>query len=493
MNDELIEELGTFTHDPLGFVYFAFPWGEPGSELESDSGPEPWQIDILTKLRDKLVSLSGAVRLATVSGHGIGKSAIVSWLILWGMGTFPDTMGVVTANTEPQLRTKTWAQLSKWYRLFIGRDMFHMTATRLYSVDPEHERTWSLDMVPWSEHRPEAFAGMHNKGKRIIMLFDEASAIPDVIWEVTEGALTDSGTEIIWGVFGNPTKNSGRFFECFHRHKHRWITTQVDSRTVSFTDKKLFTEQIEDYGIDSDFVRVRIRGVFPRMDAEGFISYEIAMEATQREISPQHAPVVLGVDPARFGNDASIIYPRCGRDGITRPIEVYFGIDTMALAAKVSDAMFRHNAVMAFVDEGGLGAGVVDRLRQLQVPVYGVDFSSSPDGDMNDGTKYKNKRAEIWGRMRQWLKGGAIPERVKGIDESLPEELSGPSVGLDAQEKLQLESKKDMRKRGKPSPNVADALATTFAYEVWLPAPGEKPAATVTPEYDPFVTERIYA
>ncbi len=207
---DLIEELAGFSSDPLGFVLFGFPWNEPG-ELEGRFGPEPWQVDILIDLGDGIISAAEAIRLARTSGHGIGKSALVSWIILWAISTFEDTKGVVTANTENQLKTKTWAELAKWYRLFIGRDYFKMTATALFSMDPEHERTWRIDMVPWSERNTEAFAGLHNQGKRILIVFDEASAIPDVIWETTEGALTDRDTQIIWAVFGNPTRNKGRF------------------------------------------------------------------------------------------------------------------------------------------------------------------------------------------------------------------------------------------------------------------------------------------
>jgi hypothetical protein len=180
MNDDFIESLASFSKDPLGFVLWAFPWGEPG-ELEKFRGPEEWQVRILLDLGAGLISISGAIRLARTSGHGIGKSALVAWIILWAMSTLEDTVGVVTANTETQLKTKTWVQVAKWYRLCLTREMFKMTATALFSNDPEHERTWRMDMVPWSERNTEAFAGLHNKGKRILLVFDEASAIPDMM------------------------------------------------------------------------------------------------------------------------------------------------------------------------------------------------------------------------------------------------------------------------------------------------------------------------
>jgi len=491
---DLIEELAQYSNDPLGFVMFAFPWGEPG-ELQNAKGPELWQREILTDLGQGIIDLNTAVRLATTSGHGIGKSALVSWLILWAMSTYEDTIGVVTANTETQLKTKTWAQLAKWFRLFIAKEFFEMTATKLCSVDPAHKDTWRIDMVPWSERNTEAFAGLHNKGKRIVLLFDEASAIPDLIWEVAEGALTDSDTQIIWAVFGNPTRNKGRFRDCFPGGKfsHRWKSRAVDSREVTLTDKQQIAEWIKDYGEDSDFVRVRVRGIFPRVDSESFISFEVATEATSRTVMPCTDPVIIGVDVGRFGDDPTVIYPRKGRDAVTLPIEVLFGADTMTTAARVAATYLRHRAAMVMVDSGGVGGGVVDRLRQLRIPVMEVDFGSSPSmDDINDGTKYANKRAEIWGRLREWLKVGSIPARVHGLEESLVDELTAPSYGMNNAEAIQLESKKEMRKRGIKSPNVADALACTFAFPVYVPSEADRELPPAyTPDFNPYSQEML--
>lgn len=486
---DLIEELAEFSKDPLGFVLFAFPWGEPG-ELAEQEGPQPWQEKLLEELGAGLITINQAIQLARTSGHGIGKSALVAWIILWAISTMEDTRGVVTANTENQLKTKTWVEVAKWYRLFIGRQYFKLTATALFSCDPEHERTWRIDMVPWSERNTEAFAGMHNQGKRILMIFDEASAIPDIIWEVTEGALTDKDTEIIWCVFGNPTKNKGRFKECFAggQFAHRWKSDAVDSREVSFTDKAQIARWIEDYGEDSDFVRIRVLGKFPRVDAESFIPYELAKEAVNREIIPQSGYVVLGVDVGRFGDDPSVIYPRCGRDALSRLPEIYHGLDTMQTAAKVAVAFHRYHAVVAMVDGGGVGGGVVDRLRQLRIPVMDVDFGSKPDGtNPDDGNKYANKRAEIWGAMRDWLRTGAIPQMMASDTDSLVDELSNPTYALNKKEEIQLEAKMDMRRRGVKSPNVADALACTFAYPSFEVLPGveDELKPHVEPDYNP--------
>lgn len=494
MSDDLIEELAGFSSDPLGFVFFAFPWGEPGSELANATGPEDWQITLLEDLGRGVITLNEAIQLARTSGHGIGKSACVSWIILWAVSTYEDTRGVVTANTENQLKTKTWVELAKWHRLFIAKHLFKMTATALFSADPEHERTWRIDMTPWSERNTEAFAGLHNQGKRILVVFDEASAIPDIIWEVTEGALTDRDTQIIWCVFGNPTRNKGRFRECFSGGKfaHRWKAKAVDSREVSITDKAQIERWIDDYGEDSDFVRIRVRGVFPRVDAEAFIPLEIARAAVSRELEVTGGVVVLGCDVGRFGTDPSVIYPRCGRDARSRPVEIYPGMDTMTFAGRIAAAMLRHHAVVAMVDEGGVGGGVVDRLRQLRINVIGVDFGSGMDGfnPGDEGTKYANKRAEIWGAMRSWLvNGGCIPDLPVDEDRTLVDELVGPTYDHNKKEELQLEAKKDMRRRGEPSPNVADALACTFAFphfEVTSGMPPVDEAPTQADDYDPY-------
>lgn len=459
---DLIDDVGSFAFDPLGFVRYAFPWGEPGTVLAGKSGPDEWQIKVLEDVRNGL-TLTAAIQEAVASGHGVGKTALVSWLLLWAVSTHPDTRGVVTANTENQLRTKTWAELSKWFRLCICHHWFKLTATALFSATPGHEKTWRIDAVPWSENNTEAFAGLHNEGRRIIVVFDEASAIPDVIWETTEGALTDANTEILWFAFGNPTRNTGRFKECFGRFRHRWSTQQVDSRSVDITNKEQIAQWVADYGEDSDFVRVRVRGVFPRAGSTQFIAGDVADHARGRDASfiPSD-PLVIGVDVARFGDDQTVIAFRRGRDARSIPWITLRGQDTMQVAAQVAEAVRAYNPAAVFVDEGGLGAGVVDRLKQLRVKVIGINFGSKPDRFViDDDVKVRNKRAEMWALMRSWLTGGAIPD-----DHELVADLTGVEYGYDENQAIQLEKKEHMKKRGLASPDKGDALALTFAYPV---------------------------
>lgn len=492
--DRIVALIASCARDPLRFVLAFFPWGEPG-ELEKHDGPDEWQAEVLAAVRDGIVDTSQALRLAISAGNGPGKSALVAWLILWALATKPDTRGVVTANTDSQLRTKTWAELAKWYRHCLCRHLFNMTATAIHSTDPQHERTWRIDGVPWSERNVEAFAGLHNKGRRILVVFDEASAIPDLIWETTEGALTDEGTEIVWLVAGNPTRNSGRFRECWGRLAHRWRRWQIDTRRSKFTNQEQIAQWIADFGDDSDYVRVHVKGEFPRAGTMQFISSDAVIEASRREASANlYDALVMGVDVARFGDDQSVIYFRKGRDGRTHPPMKFRGLDTMQLAARVVDEYLQRNVQAVFVDEGGVGGGVVDRLRQLRVGnLYGINFGGRPDRAMpgEAAIAYANKSAEMWGSMREWLKAGAIPD-----DPELVVELTGREyshVMRDGRDAIQLESKDSMKRRGLASPDVADALALTFAFPI-VPnfdamQSGRRKPATCLTEYDPYADD----
>lgn len=498
MNEQLLNWLASVSHDPYAFVMGAFPWGEPDRRLEGfPDGPEPWQKEILDHIKNGLLDINRAIQLAVASGHGIGKTALVSWIILWALSTKPDTRGVVTANTETQLKTKTWAELGKWFYMFIAKDFFTLTATAIFAKDSAHERTWRIDMVPWSERNTEAFAGLHNKERRILVVFDEASAIPDIIWETTEGALTDANTEIVWCVFGNPTRNTGRFRECFpgQRYARAWKSKQVDSREVSLTNKDQIQNWIDAYGDDSDFVRIRVRGVFPRTGEMEFISAETVEAAAFADIEPTpNDALVIGVDVARYGSNESVIWFRKGRDARSiAPIRIR-GASTVELAGKVSECFHRYRVDGIFVDGGGVGGGVVDQLRALHIHVFDINFGSKPQSVGwawgNEGERYANKRAEMWGSMRSWLKSGAIPQ-----DADLKAQLIGPTYTYTIKNEIQLEKKEDMMRRGLDSPDLADALALTFAMPVAAHqgAGGEGPGKPlVESEYDPFDTKMIY-
>jgi len=497
LEQQLIDDIASFTHDPLGFVLYAWDWGV-GELEEFADGPDQWQREVLAEIGEKLRSgaikgVSEAIQIATASGHGIGKSALLAWIAEWAMHTHEDTKGVVTANTENQLRTKTWPELAKWHRLVITGDRwFKITATALFSTDPAHEKTWRLDAIPWSENNTEAFAGLHNQGKRILVIFDEGSKIADKIWEVTEGALTDNNTEILWLVFGNPTQNTGRFRECFRKFRHRWSTRQIDSRTVAMTNKAQLNKWVEDFGEDSDFVKVRVRGMFPSASMKQFISTDDVDAATKRHLRPdqyEFAPKVLTVDPSWSGDDPFVIGLRQGlMFKILRTIPKNDNDIQMAnLIANLED---EHEADAVFID-AGYGTGI-----KSAGDVMGRAWQLVWFGEKPIDAGCLNKRAEMWKSARDWLKqGGCIPD-----DPELYQDLIGPETVPRMDGKIQLESKEDMKKRGLPSPNKGDALAISFAYPVGKRfrgiVPGGQPNRAVTEpdrqvvnaggDYDPY-------
>jgi hypothetical protein len=465
--DDFILQLASTSNSPLAFTTWAYPW-EEGGELESESGPDTWQLELFSHIESELARGQKVIRVAIKSGHGVGKSAGSSMLIDWAMSTFEGCKGVVTANTERQLRTKTWVELSKWRRLSLTRDLFKLKATSLFSNDPEQKNEWRFDMAPWSERNTEAFAGLHNKGKRLLLIMDEASGIPDIVWEVAEGAMTDEDTQIIWIVLGNPTKNTGRFRECFDdgRFAHRWKQITVDSRTSRFTDKELINQWIEDYGLDHDFVRVRVLGQFPKHDVSSFISRADVLSALQREPpSGAFEPVVIGVDPARYGDDSTVLFPRQGRDGKSRPIERYQGLGAIEIADRVAAMFNRYRAEMIYVDGTGVGGGVVDALRSMGYPVHEVTFNAkaSSFAQATRGVNYKNKRAEIWGEMREWLRGAALQNFIIDKDYSILDDLTSTQFYFDQKDQIQLEAKDEIKRREGRSPDIGDALAVTFA------------------------------
>jgi hypothetical protein len=494
----LIDRIQDFRHFPLGHARLAYPWGE--GALRGMDGPRAWQEEVMDVIGTHLTNPATRftpLRIARASGHGIGKSALIAMLIKWGLDTGVDTRIVATANTESQLLTKTAPEIVKWHNLSLTRDWFRPTATALVSTEPGHERSWRSDLVTWSVTNTEAFAGLHNQGKRIILIFDEASGIAAKVWEVALGALTDEETEIIFLAFGNPTLNSGPFRECFGRHRNLWNAAQIDSRTVEGTNKAYLDELVATYGEDSDIVRVRVRGQFPSASSMQFIGTDLVEAARTRELfgGVTWDPVIFGLDCARFGDDHSTLAIRCGRDARSRPWKRWHRVDAMALAGDVALQAqgFKPDAI--FVDDGNIGAAVVDRLRQLGVEnVYEVWFGAKGRdalwaGDLRVQTA--NKRSEMWTNLRGWLAGGAIPDEA-----ALAADLTGVEYGYAAdQVSILLEKKEHMKARGLGSPDDADALALTFAEPVmprepaWLDASRYERRRPRTEEED---TEDLY-
>lgn len=464
----LADDIGSFAADPYRYAVYAFPWGE--GELAGIDGPRAWQREVMDAIKDHLSDPSRRytpLRIARASGHGIGKSALIAMLNKWALDTCVDTRIIITANTEGQLLTKTSPELAKWARLSITSAWFKQNATSHISTMKARDKSWRSDLVTWSDNNTEAFAGLHNQGKRIVLIFDEASGIADKVWEVALGALTDENTEIIWLAFGNPTQNSGAFRECFGKQRALWNTKQIDSRTVEGTNKAYLDELVRTYGEDSDIAKVRVRGMFPSASSMQFIGMDQVEAAQARPVGTflGSDPLIYGVDCARFGDDSSVLAKRVGRDARSRPWKRWNKMDAMQLAGDIALEAQQEHPDAIFVDAGNIGAAVVDRLRQLGIEnVYEVWFGGEGRDANWNGVKVRtaNKRAEMWTNMREWLKSGSIPDEQKLIDD-----LVGPLYSFAGDDtRIMLERKKDMKKRGLASTDDGDALACTFAEPV---------------------------
>lgn len=484
IESQLIEDIAGFTHDPLGCALYSFPWGE--GELAGVDGPRDWQRDVMQDIAGHLQNPETRYQplmIAVASGHGIGKSAEIGMILHWAMSTCEDCKVVFTANTDNQLRTKTAPEIGKWFRLSINSHWFTTTATAVAANDPGHEKSWRADAVPWSEHNTEAFAGLHNKGKRIVLIFDEASNIADKVWEVAEGALTDEDTEIIWIAFGNPTRNTGRFRECFTRYKHRWVTRQIDSRTVDGTNKAQIAKWAADYGEDSDFFRVRVLGRFPKASELQLIPSDWVAAAMHREgVYGMDDALVCGIDIARGGEDNNVIRFRRGMDAKSiKPIRIPGSEtrDTTLFIARVCTAVQEHSPDAVFVDSTGVGGPVADQLRRLMpgVPIIDVNFASAaPD------IHYANMRTYIWWRLREALRAGlAIDD-----DATLEAELTSPEYSHNQRDQIALEKKADIKKRLGISPDDADALALTFTFPVQRNRNTGDRGTGLVSDYDPY-------
>jgi hypothetical protein len=459
--ERLLQDIEQLVNKPLGFVYYAFDWGQPGP-LEHETGPDEWQIKVLKAIEKGTLTPAQAIQIAVRSGHGIGKSALIAWIILWFMSTRPHPQVVITANTEQQLRTKTWRELSVWHNRLINKHWFKMVGDSFYHVD--YPKTWAANKVPWSEHKSEAFAGTHEK--HVLMIFDEASAIPTSIWETTKGAMTGKAVEgepmtKMWIVFGNPTQNTGSFSECFKKFRHRWQTWEIDSRTTKMADHDEIAEWIEDYGEDSDFVRVRVKGMEPRAGALQFIPGDIveaAMNRKTHEADYHFAPKIIGVDCARGGDDQTVLRFRQGIAEARRAIKLRKN-DSMYIGDLIKQESDNWDADGVIIDMGSTGAAIRDYCEnKLHMDnVMGVWFGGESLSD-----QHINKRAEMWYKMRDWLKNGGI----LADDSEMRDDLIGPETVYRDDGKTQLEKKKDMKKRGLASPDNADALACTFAFPV---------------------------
>ena len=495
-DEQLCLTLGEFFDDPLGYVMFAFPWDtneniqqvelvEPWKSRFPNCkyGPDKWQCEFLDQWGEEIRKRGfdgkrsvPPIQFTTASGHGIGKSCLVAWIVKFILDTRPMSVGTVTANTAEQLKTKTWAEIGKWHKISVTAHWFEYTTGRgamsLYHKSDDFKEQWKCSAVTCREENSEAFAGQHAAGGTSFYIFDEASAIPDKIFDVREGGTTDG--EPMTFDFGNPTRNSGRFHaNCIGKFKHNYIFRQIDSRTVQLPNKERIQQWIDDYGLDSDFIKVRVLGQFPSLGSVQFIGSADVNAAVKRElVSNRHAAVIIGVDVARFGDDHSCIWPRIGTDARSFPPEKHQGLDGVQLAMKIIEKIkmfqalgFALEDIHVFIDgTGGYGGSPADHLRHNGWPAIEINFA----GGVADKAKYRYRGDEMWGRMRDSIRTDlCLPGVEEPITSEIVTELTQREYGFTLQgNKIHLETKKDMKARGVPSPDIADALALTYAMDV---------------------------
>ena len=386
------------------------------------------------------------------SGHGTGKSTIFAWVALWALVCFWDVKIPATAPTAHQLEDILFPEIEKWRARMLEpwRSAIQVKSDKVTMAGTPG----FVAARTGRKENPEALQGFH--AENLIFLIDEASGIPEQIFEVARGALSTEGARILMAA--NPTRLTGYFYNSHHKNRDLWTRFQfscLDSPRVSPAYAK---EIAEEYGEDSDMYRVRVLGEFPHASEMQFMPGDIVEAAMGRHLREEmfdFAPVVIGVDVALFGGDRSVVFLRQGL--MSKILYQKRGVKPEELAARVAMFEDEYKADAVIVDATGVGEGVMSSLRLMNRSP--IAFYAGEKALLDN---CHNRRAEVWYKMRKWFaEGGAIPD-----DSDLRDDLVGPEYSTNNRGQIQLERKQDMKKRGLASPDLADALAVTFGAEV---------------------------
>ena len=412
--------------------------------------PDPWQRDFLEAIA------AGHRKVTAKSGHGVGKSTGSAWAMLWFFMTRAPVKVVVTAPTSAQLFDAMFAELKRWIQAMPQplQELLTVKSDRVvFNAAPDE---MFISARTSRAETPEALQGIHSE--HVMLVADEASGVPEQVFEAAAGSM--SGHSAVTLLLGNPTRSSGYFYDTHNRLADEWTrftVSCVDSPRVS---DEYVAEMASRYGEDSNAFRIRVLGEFPRADDDTIIPMELLESARSRDIEGSDtAAVVWGLDVARFGSDCSALCKRKGND-VPEPVRVWRNLDLMqltgAVVAEYEATDLRERPDEILVDSIGLGAGVSDRLRELNLPARDVNVSESP----SFGGTYKNLRAELWGKAKSWLehRNCKLPN-----DERLINELATVRYKFTSNGKMQVESKDEIRKRGLKSPDLADSFVLTFA------------------------------
>jgi hypothetical protein len=395
-------------------------------------------------------------RIAIRAAHDRGKTAFLAWAARWFMLTRRNYKIPVTANSQDQLRDVTWAEIAKWARKLPDglRDQIDIGAERIaLRSDPENcfavARTASKD-------RPEALQGFHSEN--LLFIIEEASGIEDIVFEVAQGARASRGSRVI--MVGNPTRTTGYFYRAFHQNRASWACLHWPWKPAPWSSPDFPATVAKEYGESSNAYRVRVLGEFPVSDDAAVIPLNLIEAAIARDIEPSpRRSRVWGVDVARYGDDRSALVKRWGNVCLETP-KVWRNRDTMQSAGIVAKEYFEtpegDRPAAINVDVIGIGAGVVDRLRELGLPAFGVNVGETAE----DSERFVRRRDELWWRARDWF---ASRDTRLMNDPTLIADLTGPTYKLQSNGKILIEPKDDMKKRGIASPDVGDAFCLTFA------------------------------
>lgn len=446
------ERLRAWRADPRVFVRECF-----------GATPDEWQDEVLAAAVE-------SDRLALKASKGPGKSTVLAWLIWWYLATHLHPKVVATSVTEDNLKDGLWTELSRWQaKSDFLRAAFTWTSTRIANVDsPE---TWWASARTWpkggdSNQQADTLAGVH--ADHVMFVLDEAGGIPDAVAAAAEGGLANAdkaaGRTAKLLIAGNPTHLEGPLYRAVTSERALWWVKEIsgdpdDPKRAPRVSIEWARAQIAKYGRDNPYVLVNVFGRFPPASSNALFAPDDVSAAMRRVITAveyQQEAKVLGVDVARYGNDRTVLALRQGR--VVFGPKVLRSMDTMQVAGQVALAADKHRPDAIFVDQATFGAGVLDRLVQLGYPTIGVDFAAKPVTD----ARFANRRAEMWFRLAEWVKaGGALPD----VPE-LVQELTTPTYQFDAHNHLLLEKKAAIKARTGVSPDIADAIALTFAQPV---------------------------
>jgi hypothetical protein len=486
---EILTQILALKDDPVGFVHYAYPWGRAGTPFEKFAGPRRWQLEELVAMgehvREQAFRLENGMAPAVwkseyASGRGPGKSAMFGMIAHWHMSTRIGAPTIVTANTESQLRTRTFPEYATWFGAAINSHWFVLETMRIVpapwlldivkklpeegglGVDPKY---WYVQGQTWSEDNPNSFAGAHNP-YGMLLQFDEAAGIPAAIWEVSEGFFTEINAYRFWMAASQMRNRQGRFYDIMYDKKmgEGWRKRTLSTRGMDGVDQTLIAGQIARYGADSDFVRVEIDGLPPRTSEDQFTPWDNVRAAQRNALAHDYGEsLILGVDPAPRGKTAwRFRQGRNARDccgGKTHGS--WEGYDNVQIATEVLalDQKYKPDAICI---DFGMGTGVIDILkrRTMHGTLYEVKFGDAPHVKSSE---WATHAIELWAKVRDWLPGGMI-EADDGEKGSLSQQGTDRGWRWSGREdnKKILETKEDLMKRGVASPDDWDALACTF-------------------------------